>query len=123
MNKLIETLSKVESEDSIWLIQNLNKLDDKFTLTEFSYEYQDFCKYDGNPQTDTSSALFEAYCSYKKNQTISKCDAQYLNNRSGVLGSYYSKEEDTVLTITVKELINTYSGNTNFQKWLGDLAK
>jgi hypothetical protein len=122
MEKYIKTLSKINSRDARWISFYLNNLDNDFTLADFGYRFQEFYKYDGNPVTDTSSAMFEAYCYYKNNQLISKCDAIILKNRAGVLDTYYPKDGVPIM-VTVKDLIMTYEGNAKFQNWLLDLAK
>ena len=120
MNTFIGYLSKMNTPETTWLYDQLNR---KTDLLDISYGYQDYCKYNGNIMSAIDCAMFEAYSYYKNKTLISNNHALLLKNRDGILGFYYIDDlDEKPIKLTVKKLIQLYDGDNLFHEWLCELS-
>lgn len=102
----------------------INKLDSstptkelvKMILEQNSFDYDE---YDEGPTlyTDTVWGLCTAYLEFKEGgNSFSKREKRYLATRGGLLTSGFVEGQYTV--VTLKQIIEAWDGNNDFEKWL-----
>lgn len=107
-----------ESNDFNWIWQDIQN---GKSLCEICSRFIEFTEWDGDCYTDTSSAILDAFVSFKNKQKIPIEDKKYLRNRSGVITTKCVDEDDNSEPIyyhfTCHDLILELDGSEFFD-WL-----